>query len=124
MDQRRRSFLFIVQIKDEYVDKIFGEFRNGIRGRAQLCVTSGRIDISTLKCTKAQRISDVSKDIILLSVVITPSMKTAQYCTTLMFDAHNHEYVSSPYSGCDCPDGQLFCSHMLAFLQMVMLIQE
>ena len=103
---------------------LLGEFRNGIRGRAQLCVTCDLIHISTLICTKAQRISDVSKHIIHLSVVITPSMKAAQYCTTLMFDVHNHECGSSPYSGCDCPDDQLICSQMLVFLQMVMLIQE
>lgn len=33
-------------------------------------------------------------------------------------------YLCTPHSGCDCPAGQLFCSHMLGLLLPVMIIQQ
>ena len=32
-------------------------------------------------------------------------------------------FVRSPYSHCDCPAGQMFCSHMLGFLGIIRIIQ-
>ena len=57
-------------------------------------------------------------------------MKSTEiYWTTLVSTAINSEniiaeYLCCPYSGCDCPAGQNFCSHMLAVVYLLLIIQE
>jgi hypothetical protein len=65
----------------------------------------------------------------LLTVKVTPSMKSTDvYWTTLIssvgMDGAINAYVPCPFSGCDCPAGQNFCSHMLAVIFLLMIIQE
>lgn len=61
----------------------------------------------------------------------TPSMKANTYAVNLIFklgitDGNDvaDRYLKSPYSHCDCPAGQMFCSHMLGFLGIIRIIQK
>ncbi len=45
------------------------------------------------------------------------------YWTTVVFDANTKEFCQCPYSCCDCPAGQMFCSHMLAVVLLLGIIQ-
>ena len=58
-------------------------------------------------------------------------MKTNAYAVNLIFSTHSEErneigsrYIRTPYSHCDCPAGQMFCSHMLGFLGILRIIQQ
>ena len=115
-----RNDFFVVT--DKSVNEVFGEQRNGIRHRAEICCCGGHIDMSTMKCARVKKAHDDS-DVLMLTASVTPTVKTPQYWTTLMVD-NSQKYLPCPFSGCDCPAGQLFCSHMLAFLLYVMLVQE
>lgn len=66
------------------------------------------------------------KPVWMLTVKVTPSMKSTDvYWTTIVSSAQaNKNYMSCPFSGCDCPAGQTFCSHMLAVVYLIMLVQE
>ena len=79
--------------------------------------------MATMKVARVRRMSDDAV-VILLTAAVTPTVKTPQYWTTLMMGEADAKYLSGPFSGCDCPAGQLFCSHMLALLLYVMLIQQ
>ena len=61
----------------------------------------------------------------------TPSMKANAYDVNIVFkigkddtEAVGDRYIRSPYSHCDCPAGQMFCSHMLGFLGIARIIQR
>lgn len=49
-------------------------------------------------------------------------MKTPEYTVFMAFDKDG-KYVSTPGSRCGCPDGLLFCSHMLCFILFVYAVQ-
>ena len=109
-------------VTDDSIDSIFGIHRNGIRHRAELCCCGGHIDMGTMKCASVRKLSN-NDDVFLLTASVTPTVKTPQYWTTIMVQSDGN-YLPCPFSGCDCPAGQLFCSHMLGLLMYVMLIQE
>ena len=111
------------EVNKAEIDRIFGVPMNGIRRRAEQCCQGGHIDLTTMKCAYVKKIVD-NTDVLLLTASITPTLKTPLYWTTVMVDATTGKYLCCPYSGCDCPVGQLFCSHMLALLLYVMIIQE
>ena len=111
------------KITDDSLTLIFGERKNGVRHRAELYTTGGHINATTMKLSKVKKISDNS-DVIMFTAYVTPTVKSKQYWTTVMVDFTNGAYLHNPYSGCDCPAGQFFCSHMLGLLTYVGLIQE
>jgi hypothetical protein len=111
------------QIDDDYIDKVFGLCHNGIRRRSEFCLQGGNLDLRTLKYAVAKRV-DTERDVLLFSIKITPSVKTGVYSTSIVVDRDTKEYLGCPYSGCECPAGNLFCSHMLSVLLLFMIIQD
>ena len=118
-----REFFFAVS--EEYVDQIFGADRPGVRQRALVSIEGGCIDFKTMKVCRVVNKSN-GNPVWMLTVKVTPSMKSTDvYWTTIVSTAHaNKTYMSCPFSGCDCPSGQNFCSHMLAVVYLIMLVQE
>ena len=58
-------------------------------------------------------------------------MKANAYAVNLVFKIgmidgidEAERFVKSPYSHCDCPAGQMFCSHMLGFIGIIRIIQK
>jgi 5'-3' exonuclease len=112
----------VQHIDDSYIDDVFGYDHNGIRKRAELCIQGGNLDIRTLKYAIAKR-EDTREDVYLFSIRVTPSVKTGVYSTSIVISKEG-KYLGCPYSGCECPAGNLFCSHMLAVLLLFMIIQD
>ena len=117
-----RNVQVFFTVNENSIDKIFGTPFNGIRRRAEQCALGGHVDVTTMKCAYVQKIDDKSP-VFLVTASVTPTVKTDAYWTTIMVDRQG-QYLCSPYSGCDCPVGQLFCSHMLGLLLIIMIIQE
>jgi hypothetical protein len=113
----------IVKIDDTVIDETFGVGKPGIRQRAQRCVAGGHINLSTMKFTRVkQKVRGTG--VILLTVQITPSVKASLYWTSLVFDEQSGNLLTTPFSGCDCPVGNLFCSHMLGLMLLIMMLQS
>ena len=58
-------------------------------------------------------------------------MKANAYAVNLIFSTQSNErneigsrYIRTPYSHCDFPAGQMFCSHMLGFVGILRIIQD
>ena len=116
----RESF---VALDATAINKIFGERKNGIRQRALLRIKSGHLDPRTLKSTRA-KLRGTSIECFLFVVKVTPSMKAETYQVVIAANAATGEYKPAPCSRCDCPNGRLLCSHMLASLSMIYLVQQ
>ena len=66
-------------------------------------------------------ISGKKEKVRIFSIKVTPSMKNVVYSVYIIF-TETGVYVPKQ-SKCDCPNGWLFCSHTLAFLLVIYLIQ-
>jgi hypothetical protein len=105
-----------------YLTEVFGEKRNGVRRRAWLRFLSGHFDISTWRCADVVLKAGGAKAI-LFEIKCTPSMKSEVYSTYLTFSKDGGKYLAAP-SRCDCPNGWLFCSHMLGLFLVIWLVQN
>ena len=59
----------------------------------------------------------------ILSIKCTLSMKKDAYTICLVFRMSNDTFVPPPASRCNCPVGRLFCSHMLAYIVLLGMMQ-
>ncbi|KAL7548740.1 hypothetical protein ACHAWF_017202 [Thalassiosira exigua] len=110
------------QIDSCYIDKIFGEGKNGIRERAWLRFVSGHLDIETLRMTVTRiKVCEKIEDVRIFEMKVTPSMKNVVYSVYVVVTAQG-TYLPK-VSKCDCPNGWLFCSHTLACFLIINLIQ-
>jgi hypothetical protein len=112
----------IVDISDAYLRRIFGR-RNGIRDRAWKRIVGGSFDFSNLKMSKLKMKSS-GADVVVFKGTCVPSMKQPEYDFLIVFDLQTHMYIPAPVSRCGCPAGQFFCSHMLAWLVCICLLQS
>ena len=118
-------------INHDFVYKIFGH-RGGVENRAMRLIPGGHFDLATLKmCRLDCKINNAMEGCIMYQIKSTPSMKANAYAVNLIFrtgqvdgDHEADRFVKSPYSHCDCPAGQMFCSHMLGFLGIIRIIQK
>ena len=90
-----RTKVFV--LNDDSVNLVFGLHRNGIRNRSEVCCYGGHINIRTMKFTRGRKLYDGS-DVFIITAFVTPTVKTAQYWTTIMVDI-NGKYLGAPYSG-------------------------
>lgn len=118
-------------VDDDFVFNIFGN-RGGVENRAMRLICGGHFDLSTLKlCLIDCKLNGVTVKCTMYQIQSTPSMKANAYAVNLVFklgiiDGNDSadRFVKSPYSHCDCPAGQMFCSHMLGFLGIIRIIQK
>lgn len=94
---------------------------NGVRKRALARFLSGSINLSTLKYTELHERA-TGKVVTCFEMVVSPSMKMKDYRLMMIF--RDQKFLGSPSSRCGCPDGNLFCSHMLAFWIVIYLFQQ
>lgn len=115
----------------DFLDEVFGH-RGGVENRAMRLIAGGHFDLMTIKSCKTNcRINGVMTPCIMFQIQSTPSMKANAYEVNIIFKTGTDEsavigarYIRSPYSHCDCPAGQMFCSHMLGFLGILRVIQQ
>ena len=110
----------ISTVDEEYINRIFGLGKNGVRERSWKRFQSGSLDISTLRMASA-RMEGEDDPVTIIEIKCTPSMKSEVYGVCLVFRSDG-TYVHNK-SKCDCPNGWLFCSHSLALFLLVRLIQ-
>ena len=103
------------------IDGTFGVKRNGMKHRAKTSYHRGHINMTTMKCASVKNKKTKAK-ILVLMATNTPSYKDGEYSKLLMVE-ENGKYLGCPYSGCDCPVGQLYCRHMLPLLIYVIFLQ-
>lgn len=94
---------------------------NGVRKRGLSRFLSGSCNISTLKCAELQERA-TGTEVTCFEMMVSPSMKMKEYRLTMIFKGN--EFLGSPSSRCGCPDGNLFCSHMVAFWIVIYLFQQ
>mmetsp|Transcript_36508 Transcript_36508/g.74330 ORF Transcript_36508/g.74330 Transcript_36508/m.74330 type:complete len:757 (-) Transcript_36508:306-2576(-) len=111
----------VANIDSTWIDDKFGEGRNGVRNRAWLRFVSGHLNAASIRHAKT-RIKGHNGEVTIFEMKVTPSMKSEIYSVYLIF-LENGEYVHDA-SKCDCPNGWLFCSHMLAFVLYIYLVQH
>ena len=113
-----------VKFNDTFIDEHFGVGRNGVRERAWGRVNAGHFDLSTLRSSECKcRGKDGIVNVRIFSIQCTPSMKKDAYIVHLILAKNGDTFMPGPASRCNCPVGRLFCSHLLAFIVLIGMIQ-
>lgn len=112
------------KLDEAFIDNYFGVGRNGVRERAWGRITGGHFDLKTLQSTECNcRTPDGIERVRMLSIRCTPSMKKDVYTIYLVLILSSDTFLPAPASRCNCPVGRLFCSHMLAFIVLLGMMQ-
>ena len=116
---------FRTRFNEIFIKQYFGEGRNGVRERAWGRINGGHFDIKTMrsavcKCRTTTGIDPVR----IFSIKCTPSMKKDAYTIYLVFRMLDDTFLPAPASKCNCPVGRMFCSHMLAFIVLLGMMQS
>jgi 5'-3' exonuclease len=106
------------------IDTEFGTGKNGLRLRAVMRFESGSLNVDSLRMSLASLASGERRAMI--ETECTPSMKSVNYSVKMLF---KHKQgggctFDAKHSCCDCPDGRHFCSHMLAALLLIRVLQN
>ena len=95
-----------------------------MRERAWGRITGGHFDLKTLQSTECNcRTPDGIERVRMFSIRCTPSMKKDVYTIYLVLILSSDTFLLAPASRCNCPVGRLFCSHMLAFIVLLGMMQ-
>ena len=113
----------LMKIDKTYIDRHFLGKYNGVRKRTLLLVKNGHPDLRTLKMTNAT-LDKCGTAVIIIAANIVGSLNSKEYEVALAFNAATGDFIGAPSSCCQCPAGRLFCSHMLALLLLLYLIQR
>ena len=111
------------RIDSEYINKVFGIGRNGVRRRGCLRVVSGHYNVEKMRLTVATLEASKAK-VQVLEVEVTPSMKSPVYSVRLIFSDDGEFSFMPTHSECGCPNGIFFCSHMLGLLLLMRVVQK
>ena len=118
------ALLLMNACDSDYINEIFGLGMNGIREHTWLQIISGHLNMETLKIANADiDIEGNDENVNIITMKVTPSMKNVVYSVYMILMASSGKYVPK-LSKCDCPNGWLFCSHTLACLLIIDLIQR
>ena len=83
-------------------------------------IEGGSLDPASTKFAKAKLKSD-SQEVTIIWTKCTLSMKSEVYSVFLVFDEEG--YCMTGPSKCNCPNRNWFCSHMIANMMFVLLLQ-
>lgn len=84
----------------------------------------GNIGLSTIKARNVKSDLRPGKNLIAFMFQCLSSERPIVHNVYMVFEnSTSGEYVPSPCSYCGCENGAFFCSHMLAFLYVVSIIQ-
>ena len=106
-------------IDTEFIMQLFGS-RGGVRDRALRLIVGGHYDLSTLKSGEIIcNVRGMNLRCIMFQIKSIPSMKANAYEVNMIFQFGTNDsievsdrFIKSPFSHCDCPAGQMFCSHI------------
>ena len=103
-----------------FLDSKFGVERNGVRQRGFFRLESGCYDVESLGVAEAKLVA-TEENVGVVDITCTPSMKCKLYNTRFVFSEFGK--FNAWASSCECPDGALFCSHMVGGLLLFYCIQ-
>ena len=114
-----------VKFNEEFTNLYFGVGRNGVRERAWNRIVGGHLDLTTLRSTtcNCRTLTGIDR-VRIISIKCTPSMKKDVYTIYLILKTSDDSFLQAPASRCNCPVGRLFCSHMLAFVVLLGMMQS
>jgi hypothetical protein len=113
-----------IAFDEAFLDRHFGVGRNGVRERAWGRINGGHFDLKTIQSTVCNcRTPDGIERVRIFSIKCTPSMKKDVYTVYLVLKHADDTFLPAPASRCNCPVGRLFCSHMLAFIVLLGMMQ-
>ena len=112
-------------LDETFLKEYFGVGRNGVRERAWGRINGGHFDIKTMRASTCNcRTADGVEAVRMFSIKCTPSMKNDVYTIYLVFRISDDVFIPPPASRCNCPVGRLFCSHMLASIVLLGMMQS
>ena len=114
-----------VKFNEAFTNLHFGVGRNGVRERAWGRIVGGHLDLTTLRSStcNCRTITGIDR-VRIISIKCTPSMKKDVYTIYLILRTFDDSFLPAPASRCNCPVGRLFCSHMLAFIVLLGMMQR
>lgn len=109
---------------DDLLNAKLGAMLQNTKGRATLLLYGGNMNPKSIQCLNVT--SKISCDpCIMFRCDCLSSERSVIHITRAVFkDVEGGDFLLSPHSTCSCEDGALFCSHMLAFLLLVSIIQK
>ena len=89
-----------------------------------LLLQGGNLNPKSVQCVNVK--SKINEDsCVLFRIDCLSSQRSVIHAVHAVFkDEPNGDFQLTPLSTCSCEDGSLFCSHLLAFLEMIGLVQE
>ena len=95
-----------------------------MRSRAMLLLKGGNINPCSIQCCNVTSKIDNSSCLLLRCEALSSVRPVIHTIHAVFEDKEDGDFLSSPLSTCSCEDGSLFCSHMIAFLLVLGLVQR
>ena len=116
--------LKVLKISDESLNEKLGNALKGTRRRALALVRDGNLDPKSIQCLNVQSKINGEACVLLRCDCLSSERKTVHIVNAVFKDELLGDFPPAPLSTCSCEDGSLFCSHMLALLLLVGIVQE
>jgi len=114
----------VAAVSDSYMEDKLNGALPGMRGRALLLLEGGNINPRSIVCCNVTSKIDNSPCVLMRCEALS-SKRSVIHTVHAVFEAkEGGDFMSSPVSTCSCEDGSLFCSHMIAFLLLLGLVQR
>lgn len=119
------AFLNVVRqdlptITDDYVNQIFGMDLPSLRGRS-LNLLDGHLNTTSFRISEG-RLRGTDRKCYIVNAMSIASTQGKVYNVVMTFDDVGNFIPDG--SSCKCVDGQLFCSHMLSFVETLSMMQK
>jgi hypothetical protein len=113
----------IQELNYDVIDNLWDN-RSAIKYRAVRIFKGGHLLINTLsKSTCMFGNASNSRQVNVFKLTVMASMKNCLYNVFLAFDAETKLFLHPPISSCECPAGQMMCSHTIASLILFLVLQ-
>lgn len=114
----------VLKISDESLNEKLGNALKGTRRRALALVRDGNLDSKSIQCLNVQSKIKGEACVLLRCECLCFERKTVHIINAVFKDELLGDFLPAPLSTCSCEDGSLFCSHMLALLLLIGIVQE
>ncbi len=113
-------------ITDDVIDRYLGEKRRSrpsIRNRVKKLIDGGFYDIKSIKSRKMEKKVDGTPCILLCINCLSSKTSVMHTVYSVFEDKPDGRYILD-VSSCSCKKGEWFCSHSIAFLYLVGIVQR
>ena len=114
----------VADVSDTYMEEKLNGALPGMRERALLLLKGGNINPLSIRCCNVTSKIDNSPCVLMRCEALSSVRSVIHTVHAVFEDKESGDFLSSPLSTCSCEDGSLFCSHMIAFLLLLGLVQR